>query len=190
VKAYSILGCIRSFDSRLREIILTSLHVAALVMPPLYCSVQFRDTQCKTYGATEQTPKKGHRNDEGSGAPVVWGEAERDGWLEKGRLGGFYKCILIPTKGVKKLGWGSLQQFLVIEQRISEHTHEHKRFPLNIRRQFYIIWVIEPFQRLLREVLEFPFMDDLKSLQKPCLHGPVQPVVSGIVESAAGQEGL
>ena len=62
------------------------------------------------------------------------------------------------------------------------HKLKHRKFHLNIRKNFFILRVTEPWNRLPRQVVEFPSLEIMKNLPG---QGPVQPAV-GDPASAGG----
>ncbi|KFV43401.1 hypothetical protein N341_07358, partial [Tyto alba] len=45
----------------------------------------------------------------------------------------------------------------------NEHKLQHRRFPLNIRKHFFTMRVTEHWQRLPKEVVEFPSLKTFKN---------------------------
>jgi len=81
--------------------------------------------------------------------------------LEKRRLQGIYKRL----KGrCMEEGARLFSVMLSGRTRGNEHKLKHRRFCLNIRRNFFTVTVTEHWHRLPREVMEYPSLEVFKSL--------------------------
>lgn len=110
--------------------------------------------------------------------PWLWQLEVSDDWkLEELGLFGWtkesWREILsmdanIPREAMKKMDPGSV----ILSDRTKDNEKlKHWRVPLNIRKHFYIVWLIRHWHRLLREVMESPFLEILK---KPTGNDPEQ----------------
>ncbi|KAK4832042.1 hypothetical protein QYF61_020557 [Mycteria americana] len=124
-----------------------------VLCPVLASSVQER------HGATRESPMKGHEDEEGTGA-------ERTGTVHSGEKKAQEDFINIYKylKGRCK-GDGARVFPVVPRDRIRGNWHKLKRrrFPLNIRKQFFTVRMTEHWHRLPREVMRSPSLEILKS---------------------------
>lgn len=65
--------------------------------------------------------------------------------------------------------------FLVPTDRTSgsEHRLEHRKFHMNARKNFFILMVTEHWNKLPREIVEFPFLEKFKTYQDAFLCSPL-----------------
>ena len=61
-------------------------------------------------------------------------------------------------------------------KRDNGHKLKHRRYPLNIRKHFFIVKVTKHWHRLPREVVGCP---SLRDIQKLSGHGPGKPALGG-----------
>lgn len=88
--------------------------------------------------------------------------SQRKGWenwdcsaWRRGFSGGILSSINTWRAGTKWKKPGSFETWLVPEQEAMVKNW-NKRFPRNIRKHFFTVWVTEHWNRLLREVVDYP----------------------------------
>ncbi|PKU35605.1 hypothetical protein llap_14093 [Limosa lapponica baueri] len=165
-KANGILGCIRkSMASRWKEVTLPLCSV--LGRPHLKFCVQSWAPQFKRdrellervqQRATKMMRGLQHLSDE---------ERLRDLGLfslERRRLRGDVINAHKYSKGGCQEDRASLVSVVPSDRtRGNGHKLEHKKFPLNMRRNFFPVRVAEPWKRLPREVVETPSLETFKT---------------------------
>lgn len=90
------------------------------------------------HGYAEGSPTKGHQNDKGTGAPLLWAEAESWGcsaW-QRGGSGDLIDVYKYLKEGHKEDRARLLPVVLSARTRDNRHKLEHGRSPLNTRRHF------------------------------------------------------
>jgi len=168
-----ILGCIsQSISNRSREVIL-SLY-STLVTPHLECCVQFWAPQYKRHGHTGENGTKGHEYDEGTGACLLWREAERIGTVPasekkaQGHLPHVYKHL----KGEFKQDGARLFSVVPSDRtRDNGHKLKHRRCCLNIRKHFFYCESDQALAQLAQGGCEAL---TLRDIQNPTWHSPQQ----------------
>ncbi|KAK4809428.1 hypothetical protein QYF61_009703, partial [Mycteria americana] len=146
--------------SRSREVILPPY--SALVRPHVEHCVQFWAPQHKRDMDILESPSKGREDDEGTGAPVLCGKAERAATAQPGEekaRGDLINVYQYPKGGCKE----DRDRLFPCRTRGNGHKRKHRRFPLNIRNHFFTAWVAEPWQRLPKEAVESPPLERRKS---------------------------
>ena len=117
-------------------------------------------------GLTGESPAKGREGEEGTGASLLRGEAERAGTVQpgaeqaQGHLIGVCKYLEGRCRG------DGARLFSVVpgdRTRGRGHQRAHRRVPLNIRKHFSTVRVTEHRHRLPRAVVESPSTEILKS---------------------------
>lgn len=126
----------------------------------------------KRHGQTGESPTKGYQDEEGTGAPLLQGKAERVGTVylgirEVGGGEGHINVLNYVKGGCNKDD--RTRVFSVVHSdrtRDSRHYLRHRRFPLNIKKHFFTVRVTNHWHRLSRELMESPSLEIFKRLLK------------------------
>jgi len=165
-KASGILGCIKkSVASRSREVPLP--FYAALVRPHVECCIKFWAPQFKKY---EELLDRVHRR-----ATRMMRGLDHISYEERLRELGLFSLKKRSLRGDLRNAYkylkggcqeGGARLFSVVPSdrtRGKKHTLKHKKFRVNVRKNFFPLRVTERWNRLPREVVESVSLELLKS---------------------------
>lgn len=129
------------------------LSLSALVRPQLECCVQCWAYQHKRRGCTGESPTKGHKNDEVTGESLIW---ELEPVSQEKRLRRDPITIYKYVEGRCEEDRGRLSVLSSDRAGGDGYKLKYRRFPLNVRKHFFMLRLTKSWHRLPREAVESP----------------------------------
>jgi len=114
------------------------------------------------HGYTGESPARGHQDDEGTGASLLGGKADRAATVQPGEeksQGDLIKVYKYLQGGCKEDGARLFSVMPSDRTRGSGHRLKHRRSPLNTRKHFFTVRETKRWHRLPKEVMGSPSLE-------------------------------